>query len=91
MSYPAFAADVPMMTHRDSSAVLLRSVVIGTTAFLTLVDLFATQAILPSLAHAYRVTPAAMGFALGLALRRLTDPSERRPLLWVPPWALAST
>ena len=26
--------------------------------------------------------PAAMGFALALALRRLADPQERRPLLW---------
>ncbi|MFN4142715.1 ImuA family protein [Aestuariivirga sp.] len=26
--------------------------------------------------------PAAMGFALALALRRLADPEERRPLLW---------
>jgi MFS transporter, YNFM family, putative membrane transport protein len=49
-----------MMTHHNSFAVLLRSVVIGTTAFLTLVDLFATQAILPSLMRAYSVTPAAM-------------------------------
>jgi MFS transporter, YNFM family, putative membrane transport protein len=38
--------------------------VIGLTAFLTVVDLFATQAILPSLAKAYQVTPAAMGFAV---------------------------
>jgi predicted MFS family arabinose efflux permease len=42
----------------------LRSVVICLTAFLTLVDLFATQAILPPLAAAYGVTPAAMGFAV---------------------------
>ena len=34
------------------------------TAFLTVVDLFATQAILPSLTRAYNVTPAAMGFAV---------------------------
>jgi len=34
------------------------------TAFLTVVDLFATQAILPSLTRAYRVMPAAMGFAV---------------------------
>ena len=40
-----------------------RSLVIGLTAFLTVVDLFATQAILPSLAAAYGVSPAAMGFA----------------------------
>jgi MFS transporter, YNFM family, putative membrane transport protein len=38
--------------------------VIGLTAFLTVVDLFATQAILPALAGAYRVSPAAMGFAV---------------------------
>jgi predicted MFS family arabinose efflux permease len=42
----------------------LRQLVIGTTAFLTVVDLFATQAILPMLAAAYRVTPAAMGLAV---------------------------
>ena len=47
-----------------SSGVLLRSVVICLTAFLTVVDLFATQAILPTLTLAYNVTPAAMGFAV---------------------------
>src|SRR5918992_676937 len=55
---------------------LLRALVIGSTAFLTLVDLFATQAILPSLAAAYGVGPAAMGLAvnaatLGMALAGL--------------------
>jgi MFS transporter, YNFM family, putative membrane transport protein len=44
--------------------VILRSTVIGLTAFLTVVDLFATQAILPSLTNAYGVTPAAMSFAV---------------------------
>ncbi len=39
-------------------------IVIGLIAFLTLVDLFATQAILPALAGAYRVSPAAMGVAV---------------------------
>jgi len=42
----------------------LRAFTIGLTAFLTLVDLFATQAILPSLTAAYGVTPAMMGFAV---------------------------
>ena len=37
---------------------------IGLTAFLTVVDLFATQAILPSLVRHYQVSPAAMGFAV---------------------------
>jgi predicted MFS family arabinose efflux permease len=42
----------------------LRAFTIGLTAFLTVVDLFATQAILPSLTAAYGVTPATMGFAV---------------------------
>ena len=46
---------------------LLRCLVIGLIAFLTLVDLFAAQAILPSLAAAYGVTPAAMGLAVNAA------------------------
>jgi predicted MFS family arabinose efflux permease len=54
----------PMEMHGHSPGVVLRSVVIGLTAFLTVVDLFATQAILPSLTRHYNVTPAAMGFAV---------------------------
>src|SRR5258706_3601572 len=50
--------------HAHSPGVVLRSLVIGLTAFLTVVDLFATQAILPSLTRHYNVTPAAMGFAV---------------------------
>lgn len=38
--------------------------VIGLIGFLTLVDLFAAQAILPTLAKAYRVTPGQMGLAV---------------------------
>ena len=44
--------------------VFVRECVIGLTAFLTVVDLFATQAILPSLVRHYQVSPAAMGFAV---------------------------
>ena len=58
------AIDAPMELHNHTRAVWLRTLVIGMTAFLTLVDLFATQAILPSLARAYGVTPAAMGVAV---------------------------
>lgn len=43
---------------------VLRALTIGLTAFLTVVDLFATQAILPALTSAYGVSPAAMGFAV---------------------------
>jgi MFS transporter, YNFM family, putative membrane transport protein len=62
MTQAASTMDVEMPEH--SSGVLLRSIVIGLTAFLTVVDLFATQAILPTLTRAYNVTPAAMGFAV---------------------------
>jgi predicted MFS family arabinose efflux permease len=56
------SANMEMEAH--SSGVLPRTVVIGLTAFLTVVDLFATQAILPTLTRAYGVTPAAMGVAV---------------------------
>ena len=42
----------------------VRLVIIGLISFLTLVDLFAAQAILPSLVRAYHTTPAMMGFAV---------------------------
>lgn len=62
---------------RDATGTLVRSFVIGLTAFLTVVDLFATQAILPALVKVYNVTPAAMGVAvnastLGMAVAGLT-------------------
>jgi MFS transporter, YNFM family, putative membrane transport protein len=46
------------------SAMRLRAIVIGVIGFLTLVDLFATQAILPSLAKLYGVAPGLIGFAV---------------------------
>src|SRR4051794_1038971 len=77
-----------MNMHGHSPGVVLRSLVIGLTAFLTVVDLFATQAILPSLARHYNVTPAAMGFAvnastMGMAIGALlvgaaSDKIDRR-------------
>jgi predicted MFS family arabinose efflux permease len=53
-----------------------RSLLIGVIGFLTLVDLFATQAILPSLATEYGVTPSEIGVAanattLGMAIAGL--------------------
>src|SRR5689334_8719538 len=57
-----FSNSTPLQAH--ASGVWLRTFVIGLTAFLTVVDLFATQAILPSLTRAYGVTPAAMGVAV---------------------------
>ena len=65
------------VTHAGAPTVVRRTAIIGLTAFLTVVDLFATQAILPSLARAYQVTPAAMGLAVnastfGMAVAGLT-------------------
>src|SRR5271169_1077769 len=62
-SAPTMAV-VEMEMYPHTSGALVRTIVIGLTAFLTVVDLFATQAILPSLTRAYQVTPAAMGFAV---------------------------
>jgi MFS transporter, YNFM family, putative membrane transport protein len=53
-----------MAATGPGNAMLLRSFVIGVIGFLTLVDLFATQAILPSLAQHYGVAPSAIGFAV---------------------------
>ncbi|MBR0738098.1 MFS transporter [Bradyrhizobium liaoningense] len=53
-----------MTTEAHSPGGALHSLVIGLTAFLTVVDLFATQAILPALTRHYGVTPAAMSFAV---------------------------
>ena len=61
---PAEATMEVMQANGHSPGVVLRSLVIGLTAFLTVVDLFATQAILPSLTRHYGVTPGAMGFAV---------------------------
>src|SRR5919204_3215385 len=77
MTQTSHAATAPgMAMHASASHVVRRSLVIGTTAFLTVVDLFATQAIVPSLTKAYHVTPAAMGLAvnastLGMAVAGL--------------------
>ncbi|MEJ1158867.1 MFS transporter [Prosthecomicrobium sp. N25] len=61
---------------RAGAEALRRNAVIALIAFLTLVDLFATQAILPRLTTAYGVSPAAMGLAvnactLGMAVASL--------------------
>lgn len=58
------AAEAVMTPHAGAAHAALRNGVIALTAFLTVVDLFATQAILPSLAVAYGVSPGAMGTAV---------------------------
>jgi MFS transporter, YNFM family, putative membrane transport protein len=77
MSMMSHAAALPRMgPDARSAGVIARFFVIALTAFLTVVDLFATQAILPSLTRAYGVSPAAMGSAvnastLGMAIAGL--------------------
>jgi len=65
------------MMQRSLDGTFGRFLVIALTAFFTLVDLFATQAILPSLTKHYGVSPAAMGLAVnastfGMAVAGLT-------------------
>jgi MFS transporter, YNFM family, putative membrane transport protein len=77
----------------QTSGGVARTAVIALTAFLTLVDLFATQALLPALAHAYSVSPAAMGLAVNactfgmavasLAVALLGGRIERRRGIWI--------
>src|SRR3954447_5309131 len=69
IAYTAAIAPKPGLTLRQS-------LLIAVIGFLTLVDLFATQAILPSLAKVYGVKPAEIGLAanastLGMAISGL--------------------
>jgi predicted MFS family arabinose efflux permease len=84
---------VTSISSEAAAPSLLRGATIGLIAFLTLVDLFAAQALLPSLAHAYEVSPAAMGVAvnactLGMAVSSLvvalvSRRIERRRGIWI--------
>jgi predicted MFS family arabinose efflux permease len=77
---------------RDPRAAL-RLFVTGLIGFLTLVDLFAAQALLPTLAKAYNVAPAAMGLAVnastfgmavaGLIVALVSHRVPRRSGIWV--------
>ncbi|MBL8770239.1 MAG: MFS transporter [Phenylobacterium sp.] len=72
---------------------LARRLVVGLIGFLTLVDLFAAQAILPTLAQTYGVSPAAMGVAVnastagmaaaGLAVALFSHRLPRRGGIWI--------
>ena len=69
IAHPARIAQPPGLSTQQS-------LLIAIIGFLTLVDLFATQAILPSLARVYDVTPAKIGLAanastLGMAISGL--------------------
>jgi MFS transporter, YNFM family, putative membrane transport protein len=72
---------------------LPRNAVLGLIGFLTLVDLFAAQAILPSLVEFYGVSRAAMGFAVnastigmaaaGLVVALIARRLDRRRSVWI--------
>ena len=73
--------------------VLRRGTIIGIIAFLTLIDLFGSQALLPRLVALYGVDAATMGFAvnastIGMAVSGLTvawfsDRIDRKKGIWV--------
>lgn len=95
------SAPSPTAPARDDAARMsgLRMIVIGLMGFLTLVDLFAAQAILPALMEKYVVSPAAIGLAvnaitLGMAVACLSvglvSPRlDRRAGIWMSLAALA--
>jgi len=81
------------MAKPPSAAVFSRTAVIGLISFLTLVDLFAAQAILPSLVEAYGVGPTAMGVAVnastvgmaiaGIVVALVGRRIDRRNGIWI--------
>ena len=89
----ALSTSTPADTAAHAAAALRRSAVIGLIGFLTLVDLFAAQAILPTLVKAYGVPPATMGVAVnastfgmafaGLAVAFVSQRINRRNGIWV--------
>ncbi|MEO0670238.1 MAG: MFS transporter [Pseudomonadota bacterium] len=58
------APELAEKSPEDRRMVIRRSSMIALIAFLTLIDLFGSQALLPTLVETYGVTPAAMGFAV---------------------------
>ncbi|MEM9442653.1 MAG: MFS transporter [Pseudomonadota bacterium] len=52
------------VSEETRAAVAKRGLIIALIAFLTLIDLFGSQALLPALVDHYHVSPAAMGFAV---------------------------
>lgn len=87
---PIAAMPLPtsLPTRSAVAATSARHMLVGIIAFLTVVDLFATQAVLPVLAASYGVTPSAIGAAVnastigmaiaGLAVARLGRDIDRR-------------
>lgn len=71
--FTGIAPEIKEKPPEMRGAVLKRSAIIAVVAFLTLIDLFGSQALLPTLVETYGVSPGAMGFAvnastIGMAL-----------------------
>jgi MFS transporter, YNFM family, putative membrane transport protein len=85
-------AEAMTLRARPSGA-LARNLIISLIGFLTLVDLFAAQAILPTLTKLYGVSPSAMGVAVnastlgmavsGLATALVSHRLPRRRGVWI--------
>jgi len=81
------------LSGSEPAAVRRRSLVIGMIAFLTLVDLFGAQALLPRLVSLYGADAGVMGFAVnastigmaasGLVVAWFSDRIDRRRGLWI--------
>ena len=78
MSATAISSRTTEKDRQSESGSVLRATVIALIAFFTLVDLFATQAILPPLTRAYSVTPAAMGLAVNASTLGMAAASRHR-------------
>lgn len=86
-------AHAATMSHQPPPSTLRHSLTIALIGFLTLVDLFATQAILPSLALRYGVSAAEIGLAAnsgtigmaiaGLVIGAFSHRLERRSGIWL--------
>ncbi|MEM8741013.1 MAG: MFS transporter [Pseudomonadota bacterium] len=73
--------------------IVRRGTIVGVVSFLTLIDLFGSQALLPQLVEAYAVAPATMGLAvnastLGMAVAGLlvgwyADRIDRKRGIWI--------
>ncbi|HAH09656.1 MAG TPA: MFS transporter [Alphaproteobacteria bacterium] len=88
----AMIPTIDAQPHSNGMA-LRRNMLIAVISFLTLVDLFAAQAILPSLTKAFNVSPTAMSLAVnastvgmaiaGLAIAWLARGLTRRTAIWI--------
>ncbi len=91
---------MPETIHNERATNSATPLIIGLIGFLTLVDLFAAQAILPSLAARFDASPSAIGFAVnastigmafaGIAVALFGGKIDRRTGVWVSLAALAA-